>query len=153
MSAARFDFEFALPQGFQAYLAAVLSDATTSVSPVVTWFDPMAVDDANRVVVFATRGTAPNNLSSNCDMSVEIGVKSRWAQKTLAADIAAHGARLSDVRNALLEQGLAGDADLQVPGMGIINIDNTRQYESDVIDNGWIISKTTLTVSVFAKAS
>jgi len=87
-----------------AYLIAQIDQPTLAANPalsncpVVTFIDPMSIDDANRIVVMSPDATTMVESPGNCEVTIEVGIKSQWAQPSMAADYAAHFQRVNVVR-------------------------------------------------------
>ena len=147
------DYEFAVCDAFKGYLDLTRSLPLMVDCPVAAWLDPMATDAPHRVIVTCESGSVPPTMTGNADLVVTLDLKSQWTQETAVADFAAHRARLRDLRDKLGNPGLQTDADLlaagAVVGIGISSINRGRAIDSWVMDDGWIHSGTTLTVSVY----
>jgi hypothetical protein len=142
MSVRRYDIEWALAPVVALYLQGKISAAAQLISPVVTFFDPMAVDEANRFVIeipsAATMAESPGNFSGTCQCTV----KSRWTQKTLAADMAAHFDRSNWMRDALMSIALVNDLNTAAgnnAGWRLDYIQPKREF-STVVAEGWAYS-------------
>lgn len=148
----RYDFETQAAQVVADYLSTGLDPAITNISPVVTFFDPMSIDQSNRIVVMCPNGSTLAEQPGNAEMQVEVGVKSRWLQATIAADFAAHFTRLNAVRALLFRRDAEFQSQLKAPhGIGVNAILNKREFSTQVYKEGWIYSETTLRVEMFAR--
>jgi hypothetical protein len=143
--ARRYDPELALADRFKTYLDATLSEALRMASPVVTFYDLMAQDDAHRVVVMVESCTTLPNAPQNYIAQVEVTVKSQTAQKSLKADVESHFDRANEVREALCRATAVAELNTGV-GLGVSYVSPVQKYSTDVRD-GWIYSAVTLSVS------
>ena len=147
--ARRYDPEFAVADRFKAYLEATLSEALTLKSPVVTFYDPMAQDDAARIVVFPQEFDSETNSPQNWSGEVQITVKSQCAQKTMKKDIEAHADKTNEVREALLRSEMLTELNNGV-GLGISFISRAMKFKTDVVQ-GWIYSDAIFDVKCHAR--
>jgi hypothetical protein len=150
----RYDIEWALAPVVAVYLQGKISDAAQLISPVVTFFDPMAVDEANRFVIEVpsamTLADSPGNFSGACQCTV----KSRWTQKTLAVDMAAHFDRSNQMRDALMSIALANDLNTVAgnnAGWKMDYIQPKREFKT-VVAEGWVYSDTVFMFNGFFAA-
>lgn len=146
----RYDPEFALAEVIKQYLDAKLSETLRMASPVVTFYDPMAQDDAHRVVVLIHGAETNVNSPTSWKCQVEVTVKSQTAQKTLQKDMKAHFDRTNEVRDALLVQGMADELDTIDPGLGVPFGSPSRTLSTDVRD-GWVYSEIRFDVQAYAR--
>lgn len=148
----RYDIEWALPAVVVAYLQAKLPEAAQAVSPVITFFDPMAVAEENRFIVevpkCSTMAEAPGNFSGTCDVTV----KSRWARPTAKADQSAHSDRTNWARDALMAPECADDLSAAAVGFAIDYVQPKRDWDTQV-EEGWIYSRGGFSFNGFFKAT
>jgi hypothetical protein len=95
--------EFQLCDTFLTFLLARQEDNNLDIGgiPIVSFYDPMAVDDADRCVVICEGGKVPDYTLGNFELGVEVGLKTIWATPSLAADLEKHKLRLTSLRNIL----------------------------------------------------
>jgi len=134
------------------YLVAVVAPAIQATCPAVSFFDPMSIDEANRIVVdvpsVETNPASPGNIIVRADCVI----KSQWAQPTYAADRAAHFERVNEVRDKLMPSDLRTRLALFAPdGIGIEYVQPRRQF-STTLREGWIVSDLNLTVQCYLTA-
>lgn len=152
MSGRRYEPEWALAEIFESYLDEVLDEELFSKSPVVTFFDPMAQDEAERVVVLVHDVETSADGVSNFAAVVEVTVKSQLKKPTLAEDMAAHFERTKAVRDVLCATNLMTELDAVDDGLGVDGVNKRRGMRTQLAD-GWIYSETKLTVKCFARAA
>ena len=144
MSVQRYDIEWAAASGFALYLQSKIDAALQVASPVVTIFDPMAVDEANRFVVEIPKAQTMNEEMGNFNATCKCTVKSRWARVTVQGDLNAHFNRSNWLRDALMADSLVADlATLLIAGGGGLVIDfiqPKKNMETVVQENGFIYS-------------
>lgn len=148
----RYDIEWALPPVVVAYLKGKLSADMQAVSPVITIFDPMAIEELNRFIVEVPKATtmpeAPANFSGTCECTV----KSRWSKPTAKADLEAHFDRTNWLRDALMSASLADDLNVLAVGFAIDFVQPKRDFNTDVRE-GWVYSPAVFTFNGFFKAT
>ncbi len=156
MSNQRYDIEWALPPIVAAYLTAELTlqfPKLADVSPVITIFDPMAIDEANRVIVEVPGGKTMKEQQGSFSGSCLVTVKSRWAQPSVAADMSAHFNRTNWTRDALMSPTIAADlnalaltmataAGKSSAGLNVDFVQPVIEFKLDV-RSGWVYSETT----------
>lgn len=153
----RFDVEWALAPLFAQELINLLPDDAKTVSPVVTYFDPMSVDEANRIVVEIPTVTlqpeSPGNFGGTC----KVTAKSQWTQKTVKNDFTSHFSRVSMLRQALLSDELMDDVNALAAagqiGITLDYIQPKREFETKVAEHGWIYSDMTFRFTGFFPAA
>lgn len=150
--ARRYDPELALADRFKAYLEATLSEDLRMASPVVTFYDPAAQDDAHRVVVLVHNVTTLPNDRASFEAVVEVTVKSSIAQPTMQEDMSAHFDRTNEVREAVLRSEAVDEMNADSVGLGVNFIAPEISMSTDVRE-GWVYSETKLTVSCWARAA
>lgn len=148
--ARRYDPELALADRFKAYLDATLSEALRTASPVVTFYDPMAQEDAHRVVVLVHNCDTVTNDPCSFTGEVEVTVKSQLAQVSLSADMAAHFDRTNEVREALLRTTLVAGLNEGSVGLGVSYVSPKRTLRTDVRE-GWVYSEMRMAVACHAR--
>lgn len=151
--ARRYDPEFATAERFEKYLKKTLSEALQQASPVVTFFDPMAQDDAHRVVVMPKDFDTQVNSPQNWTGAVEIVVKSQLHQgKKMRIDVAAHFDRANELREAVLRGDLREKLDTGSVGLGFDFVSPEMKLQTDARE-GWIYSAITVLFSCYARAA
>ena len=153
----RYDFEIAVAQAVRDWIDSQLDPAITNKAPVVTFFDPMSVAESNRIIVMVPSGTTDDCVMSNAEVQVDVAVKSRWTEKTIAADFAAHWTRANAVRSQLfildLPTWLNGTFAAAIPpvvGIQIDYVNNRRDFHTQIYAEGWIWSEISLRITCHA---
>jgi hypothetical protein len=149
----RFDVEIATAELVAAYLKGAVDEEVlpSDACPVVTFFDPMSVDEADRVVVMVPSADTSTESPGNFNANVECGIKTQWKQKTLAADFGKHFARVKEVRDKLFPSDLIDQLIAASPnGLGVDFVQPRRQFITR-ISEGWIYSETAFQINCFAK--
>ena len=140
MSIRRYDIDSAVADAFVAYLAAKIDPALQNVSPVITIFDPMAVDEANRFIVevknWKTDPASPGMFTGQ----VKCVTKSRWNKPTWQADRIAHYDRFNWMTDVLMSSTLADDVSTNTAGVVIDFIKPSREF-TPVVHEGFIYSE------------
>lgn len=159
----RYDIENAAAAVVVAYLRSIVDPAVHLVkgrgdeyfSIIVAFYDPMSVDEANRIIVQCPNGETMPESMANGSMTVEVGIKSQWTQKTIVADFAAHFARVAEVRDKLFPSDLierlnaaAAAAVPPITGIGIDYVAQGRKLHTDVRED-WIYTETGFTMNYF----
>jgi hypothetical protein len=147
----RYDSETAAAQMVADYLLAVLDPSTVAASPVVTFYDPMSIDEANRIVVMVpsvdTDPACPGNLS----VTLECVVKSQWAQPTISTDRDSHFEKVNDVRDKLMAADMPTRLAAYEPaGLGVSYVQPRRQFSTRIME-GWYVSESGLRIQCFVK--
>lgn len=148
--ARRYDPELALADRFKVYLDATLSETLRQASPVVTFYDPMAQDDAHRVVVLIHNCDTQTNDPYSFKAEVEVTVKSQLAQVSLSEDMTAHFDRTNEVREALLRTTLAEGLNTGSVGLGVTYVSPKRTLRTDVRE-GWAYSEMRMAVACHSR--
>ena len=148
MSYPRYDIEWVLAGAVAAYLGDELSDQSLQASPVVTFFDPMAVAEENRLVVEVPRAVTDKCLKGIFDADVTVTVKSRWTQKTVQTDFQNHYSRTNDCRDKLMADPETMSAALSgyVNGVVFDYVQPKVEFSTDVRE-GWIYSEAKLVIN------
>lgn len=136
----KYNVEYHIALAAKSYCETALDLGDFANCPVVTWFDPMAVDDANRVVCIcqsaASSPTAPGNFTAK----IEIGVKTQWAQPSLESDMGTHFDRVNQVRdifNATQEDLIASLTAACPVGLAVTYINQDREYSTEVNEGNY----------------
>lgn len=148
----RLNPEYQLAVAMKAYLEDALDAADFTDCPVVTWFDPMAIDDGHRVVCICQTARTHDNQTGNFSAEIEVGVRTEWAQPTVQADTETHFDRVGQVRDALgpLPETLAAAlASFCNAGFTVSYVDSQREYTTEV-NEGNFYSSTKLSVECHA---
>lgn len=153
----RYDVETAAATLFANYLNAVASTQPGYVldpaaCPIVTFFDPMSVADADRVVVMCPTATTDIPDAGRFQATMDIGVKTQWTQATITAQFKMHFARVNDVRDKLMLAPLALATAL-VPylpqGMAVDFVQPQKHFSTHIAESStskWIYSGTQLDI-------
>lgn len=147
----RYDAEIVVSQAVVDYLRSIVDLDIQAVSPVVTFFDPMSVDEANRVVVFAPAGETNVEAAGHFGLEVECGLKSRWAQPSVAEDFQGHFERVNEVRDKICPADLLDRINAQMPSGAALDFVNPGRTFTTAIRQGWIYSESRFRVSGFFK--
>jgi hypothetical protein len=147
----RYDYARPLSQALKDYLLPLIGDDLTSL--VVTWFDPMAVDENARIVCMATRGRTQVESPGNAQYEANVAVKTLWTQATMDADFTEHDRRVNIVFDKLMSATLADDLDAAIAdGFGIDFVQPVRDLDATIEgrDAGFLMDAMTLRVHVFS---
>lgn len=140
--------ELVLANGFTALFNATLDASRLADCPPVSFADPMAWDEAHRLITFCpTLTNAPEHPGSFL-ADVQIMVKSQWTQPDASTDISAHFARVNDVRNLLLADDLTDrlSAVINPDDLGIDHVNKGIRFTTALMDGNWITSEAQLQV-------
>lgn len=144
----RYDIEIATAQCLTSYLQALLTAEIDDLPmqekcPVVTFYDPMSIQEDDRIIVRVATSQSNAESPGNFAAAVELALKSQWKQPTLSADFARHFARLNALRSVIWVQGLAAELAPYTPaGFAVNFVDNTRQNQTEIMTNNLILSVT-----------
>lgn len=144
--------EYQLAVAFKAYLEDALDAADFTTWPVVTWFDPMAIDAGNRVVCICQSARTHDTQTGNFSAEIEIGVRTEFAQPTVQTDTETHFDRVAQVRDALgpavttLADSLATFCNA---GFTVSFVDSQRELTTEVNEDNFY-SATKLSVECHA---
>ena len=155
-----YDIEFALSCGFADYMQAMCSTQPgqvmdTKVCPIVTFYDPMSVDDANRMTIMVPNAATDVPQPGRFVGSIDMGLKTIWTQPTIKSDFANHRARLKDIRDKLLPADLLTRLAPYLPnGMAIDFVHPQKRFTSHIAEAGanWIYSGTIFEVAGYFTA-
>lgn len=143
----RHDHERAICETVAAYLEGVLDAALIAAAPVVSFYDPMALDDADRITVICERGETKASQPGNFTAQVEVGVKTRLEQPDMANVISTHFERVNAVRDVFSVADPAGDVSAHnVAGIEVTHIESVRRFSTDMGSEVFIYSKLELTI-------
>ncbi len=140
----RNDFEKAVAESLVAYLAATLDSAITDVAPVVAFFDPMSIDDANRIVIACESGETKQSGATAAVVETKVEVKSLLRDPSMTSDVAGHFERVNAVRDLfnLAEPFDESIAAYNVAGIAITNVEPRRRFSTDMNrSSGFITSE------------
>lgn len=147
----RHDFELVTCDTYANYLEAVIDEAVLSVCPVVTVFDDMSNDEADRIVVRCESGETKTSGPANAVCVVDVVVKTLLRQPSMQDDVTKHFERVNAVRDALT----VADTDDAVnayseDGIAVDRIEPVRRFETRIVngDGGFIESKLELQTHV-----
>lgn len=131
----RNDIEKAVVETVVAYASATLDQDFVAGIPVVAFYDPMAIDDADRIIVSCEIGETKQSGPSNAVVQVEVGVKTRLEQPDMADAISGHFVRVNAVRDIFnvssLEDELHENA---ADGIAITNVEPVRRFGTTMSD-------------------
>jgi len=156
----RYDVENQIAALFAAYLVSEVDADMQEDSPIVTFYDPMSVDEENRIVVQVPSGQTRRESMANGLVAVDVGIKSQWHQKTIKDDFKGHFDLVAEVRDKLFADcdaivaAIIAAAAAQNPpivGIEIDYIDQQRAFKTEVLD-GWLYTETSLQASYYNKA-
>lgn len=153
----RYDIEFPLAQLFASYLTAQCATFAGGVldpvlCPIVTFFDPMSVDSADRVIVKVPSADTMPECGGNFKATIEVYQKTQWHQATLKAEMLAHSQRINEVRDKLQSsQIIALMTPLMPAGLSITWVNPRMAFTLNTYGDkgGWIASETTIMVAGF----
>ena len=146
-SRVRFDVENALNCAVIGYLKSTVADSTQGQAPIVGFYDPMSYTDEGSRIIVMTPDVQTAVTQTGFAATVEIGVRSQWAQTTLKADMDAHFARVNDVRSCLLAPDITAQMGTVAPsGLIIEQVRPARKYSTSAKLENWIVSFTELTI-------
>lgn len=137
----RWDIEPLISQTIVSYLVDVLDPSILAICPAVTFYDPMSIDEDNRIVVQVPNAVAAPENPAVGEALVEVGMKSRWNQPTYADDMSEHFSRVSAVRAALIAAGLE-QLLTQTDGFKVQWQKPRINFTTRVTTDGWIYSET-----------
>lgn len=157
MSNQRYDIEWASALIFTEYLKGIISSEIQTASPVITFFDPMAVDEADRIIVEIPNGKTMKESRGNFSAVCKVTVKSRWRKPSVSTDMAAHFDRVNWTRDALLNPALNDETTLaaiattkNILGVAIQFQRPEISFSTDVRE-GWIYSEASFTFDGYIK--
>lgn len=148
----RLNPEYQLAIAFKLYLEDALDAADFASWPVVTWFDPMAIDAGNRVVCLCQSARTHDTQTGNFSAEIEIGVRTDFAQPSVETDAASHFDRVGQVRDALgpLPETIAAAlASFCNAGFTVSYVDSQRELTTEVNEDNFY-SATKLSVQCHA---
>ena len=147
----RLDIEGLVADTVCDYIKATLSAAIQATCPVVTFHDPMSIDDANRIIVMVPSGITPDYAPGNFSVSLEVGTKTQWSQMSMQTDWTNHMAAVSAVRNILWDDGLEAALDTQAAdAIGFNRAMPDRRIATEVREQ-WYYTPTVVNLEVFTK--
>ena len=147
----RYDIETAAAEMFAGYLKALCSVADGYVMdakkcPIVTFFDPMSVDDADRLVVMCPDSDIDTADTGRFKATMDIGLKKMWTQPNIDEDFSVHFQRVKDVRDKLMAKDIIARLDPFLPdGMVVDFVQPRRQFKTHIAESTqakWIFSGT-----------
>lgn len=139
----KYDAEYQVTLAAKAHLIAALDSAEFVSWPVVAWFDEMAIEPGNRVVVICTSAASKDNSEGNFSCELEVGVRTDWTETTGAAALAEHFSKVQQVRdvlNADVETLSAALAAQCSAGFTVSYVDRQRSYSSDINEGNFYSS-------------
>jgi hypothetical protein len=156
----RYDLEIPVAKLFADYLNAQCNISPggvldTTLCSIVTFYDPMSIDEADRVIVTVPDAETYPEQGGNFDATVEIYQKTLWTQKTIQAAMTLHFLRVNEVRDKLFAPDIIARMVGIEPAGLVVNFVNPRmRFSTKTIgdDGGWIASETTLAVKGYQTA-
>lgn len=146
------DAEFIIADALADYLKSVASEGLQTASPIVTFYDPMSVEEMDRVVVQCPTGATDEDAAGNGEFNLVIGQRTRWTQANVAYCVAVHRERLKEIRSLMAVDDLITLLDAAAEGaIGFNFVKYSRTLETKITDAGWIYSETGYTVYVYTK--
>jgi hypothetical protein len=139
----KYAIEYHIALAAKAYIESKVDAVDFQTWPVVTWFDPMAIDEGNRVVCICESVSSAPESPGNLTATVEIGVRSSWAQPTVDLDMAAHFSRVNQVRdvfNAPQSNLIADISNLCESGVVVSYVNQAREYRTEVNEGNYYSS-------------
>jgi hypothetical protein len=159
MSNQRYDIEWALAPAVAAYLQGKIDPAIQAVSPVITFFDPMAVDEANRIIVEIPQAKTMKEARGNFSGACKVTVKSRWSKPTVKADFSAHYDRTNWTRDSIISPTLVTDLNSSALSLATAAGQSSAGFTLDFqqpeivfqtdVREGWIYSEATFNFNGF----
>ncbi|MGN6552528.1 MAG: hypothetical protein ACTHLW_02185 [Verrucomicrobiota bacterium] len=147
----RYDAEIVLSSAVAAYLSSILSKETKDRWPAVTFFDPMSVENADRIVVMVPSAMTMAEQPGKFVASVECVIKTEWKQATLAKNFQDHFACINETRDKLCPPDLMDRLNAVIePGAELDFVQPARKF-STIVRTGWIASETVFEVDGFFK--
>ena len=143
----RWDIEIAISQIVADFLTSVLDGDLLAACPAVTFFDPMSVDEANRIVVQIPDGETGADDPGTGAVMVNLVVKSQWKQAGGKEDMATHFDRVNKVRDQMMRADLKDQLNALAPsGVGIAFVQPKRSFHT-TIRQGWTVSEDQIQVN------
>lgn len=151
----RYDIESAVAQVFVDYLIGIVDPAIQASCPIVGFFDPMSVDDSNRIIVHCEQAQSDPTSIGNFDGRVEIDVKSQWTDgPDIKQNFDDHFTRVNEVRDKIWSDKFAHDAatfqqlqSFTESGVMIEFVSPRRDCSVKIFKNpGWLLSTTAFQV-------
>lgn len=151
----RYDVEIAVSDILTAYLKALASTKPgqildPSACPIVTFYDPMSVDDADRVTVMVPNAETDAANPGNFSATVDIGLKTLWTQATLKNSFKRHFARVNDIRDKIMPKDIVERMTPYFVAGAVINyVQPRRDFDTHIAQANvnWIYSGTKFVVN------
>ncbi len=144
------DLEWKLSPLLASYFRKQLAKTTTDTSPVIAFFDPMAIDEANRIVIESPKALVDRSSADNFSAAVKITVKSQLGQIGTLEDLKAHFQRVNEVRGKLFGDTFCADVSALSAEVVITDCLPKFEFETDYTRVGFIFSETTITLNGYA---
>lgn len=152
----RYDIEDSVTKIFADYLSVAASTAVGQVCdpnrcPIVTFFDPMSVDDADRIVV-----RCPDAVTDPADMGrfsaeIEVGIKTLWTQVNIKKKFSEHHQRVNDIRDKLMAPSIIALLATVTPaGVALDFVHPRKHFKTHVAESTqakWIYSETSFSIN------
>ena len=156
MSNIRYDIEGACAQSMADWLnsacnPAVIGPNATPPILVVTFFDPMSIDEDSRLVIEVPNATTDTLDIASWQATYRFTLKSRWRQSTLEdnespgftnGDWTNHLARTNEVRDKLLARNMVTLLNAQIAadggGFSLWQVMPQRRFNTNVVDHYFV---------------
>jgi hypothetical protein len=145
MAERRYDMEPLVSAALVEYVKETVDPAILKDCPAVTFYDPMSVDDASRIVIQCHEGETLGDLPANFNATVECVVRSQWCQETLPADLQKHWDRVNKVRDTLFYPAMVEGINAKAVALAVTWVAPRRGFHTSIME-GWAVSTTTLTL-------
>ena len=146
----RFDPEIALADTLTGYIKSILSGDIFETCPAVTFFDPMSIDDADRIVVQVPSCDTMAESAGNFDLIAEVGIKTQWAQVSVTDDMKKHFDRVSALRDILSASNIKDRLESFQPDGFKVDFVNPSRAGSTKVFEGWIFTDTKMQIAAHA---
>lgn len=148
----RYDAEMTLAQTIADYLNDVVYDPFRAASPIVTFFDPMSQDEANRIIVIVPSADTNVEDAATFMCEAEIGNKTILSQPTMQQDFADHYARVNAVRDKFYPTDLVSRLQAKAPdGFKINYVNPARKFVTQIGD--YLYSALHLSIKCYVTAN
>jgi hypothetical protein len=143
--------EMEIADAVKTVLVAEVESSIQEVCPVVTFYDPMSIDEASRCIVQTPTVQTAQEWSGNFEARIELGIKSQWTQATLAEDTATHAARVKAFRAVLLQSDFGDLLGVAATTFSVWFVNPDAPMATDPREN-WFYSELILTIQGGFKA-
>lgn len=158
----RYDIEVASAKMFADYLEELCSTDVGQIMdakacPIVTFFDPMSVDDADRLVVMCPDAVIDVNDRGCFAATIDIGIKTLWTQATIKKNFDIHFQRVNDVRDKLMPNDIIDRLTPFFPtGMVVNFVQPRRNFKTHIAESSaakWIYSSSVFDINGYFTAA